>query len=157
MATAPTTFAVLRRAMISHSRPRMSASLITTRRVDFSDTDAAGIMHFSVFFTAMESAEQEFLRSRGLSVMFHDEQGKLGFPRVSAKCDYQSPLRLDDEYQIEVRLSHIGNKSITYSFTMRLGIRPVASGEMTSVCCRFDDNGTPTSVPIPEWVLQRLR
>jgi 4-hydroxybenzoyl-CoA thioesterase/acyl-CoA thioester hydrolase len=35
----------------------MTPSFITTRRVEFRDTDAAGIMHFSVFFTAMESAE----------------------------------------------------------------------------------------------------
>lgn len=135
----------------------MPASLITTRRVDFCDTDAAGIMHFSVFFRVMESAEQEFLRGRGLGVFFRDEQGKLGFPRVAARCNYQSPLRLDDEYQIEVHLNRIGTRSITYDFVMRLGDRPVADGTITSVCCRFTEDGTPTSIEIPDWVRERLR
>ena len=34
----------------------------TTRRVEFRDTDAAGIVHFSAFFFYMESVEHEFLR-----------------------------------------------------------------------------------------------
>ena len=40
----------------------------TTRRVDFGDTDMAGIMHFANFFRFMESAECDFWRSIGLSV-----------------------------------------------------------------------------------------
>ncbi|WP_231612238.1 acyl-CoA thioesterase [Novipirellula galeiformis] len=41
----------------------------TQRRVEFRDTDAAGIVHFSAFFPLMESAEHEMLRSLGISVM----------------------------------------------------------------------------------------
>ena len=46
----------------------MSQVFKTERRVEFRDTDAAGIVHFSVFFAYMEQAEHEFLRSLGLSV-----------------------------------------------------------------------------------------
>ena len=38
------------------------------RRVEFSDTDMAGIMHFSNFFKFMEVAETDFLTARGLNV-----------------------------------------------------------------------------------------
>ena len=38
-----------------------------TRRIEFCDTDMAGMVHFSNFFRFMEFAEQEFLRARGLS------------------------------------------------------------------------------------------
>ena len=135
----------------------MTLSFKTTRRVEFRDTDAAGIMHFSVFFTAMESAECEFLRSRGLGVVMPDAVGEIGFPRVAAKCDYKSPLRFEDEYQIEVRVARIGAKSVTYEFSFTHAGRAVAVGEMTSVCCRITPDGKPTSVPIPEWILQKLR
>ncbi|MCG8653286.1 MAG: hypothetical protein MI861_25835, partial [Pirellulales bacterium] len=37
----------------------------TKRRVEFRDTDAAGIVHFSAFFPMMEAAEHEMLRSLG--------------------------------------------------------------------------------------------
>jgi acyl-CoA thioester hydrolase len=129
----------------------------TTRRVEFRDTDAAGIMHFSVFFTAMESAENEFLRSRGLGVVMPDPAGDIGFPRVAARCDYQSPLRFEDEYQIEVRVARIGSKSVTYEFVFTHRDRAVATGGMTSVCCRMASEGRPTSIPIPEWILEKLR
>jgi 4-hydroxybenzoyl-CoA thioesterase/acyl-CoA thioester hydrolase len=135
----------------------MNATFCTTRRVDFRDTDAAGIMHFSVFFTVMESVETEFLRTRGLTVMSSDAAGQLGWPRVSAKCEYVSPLRFEDEFQIALRITRIGQKSVTFAFDFSLAGRPVATGEMTSVCCRIADDGTPTSIPIPEGIVRRLR
>src|ERR1043166_4389179 len=57
--------------------------LRTTRRIEFGDTDMAGIVHFSNFFRFMESAECEFLRQRGLSVKMLWEGRQIGFPRVS--------------------------------------------------------------------------
>ena len=56
----------------------------TTRRVEFRDTDAAGMVHFSVFFVYMEQAEHELLRHLGLSVVLSDESGPISFPRVAA-------------------------------------------------------------------------
>ena len=58
---------------------------IVHRRVEFRDTDAAGLAHFSTYFTFMEEAEHEFLRRRGLSVLMHDADGPLSWPRVAAK------------------------------------------------------------------------
>ncbi len=49
-------------------------SFHTTRRVEFANTDAAGIMHFAAFFPLVESVEHEFLRSPRLSVMTDTEK-----------------------------------------------------------------------------------
>ena len=38
------------------------SAFTTARRIEFRDTDAAGIVHFSAFFLWMESAEHELLR-----------------------------------------------------------------------------------------------
>ncbi len=40
-----------------------------TRRVEFSETDMAGIMHYSNFFRFMETAEHAFFRSLGFSIV----------------------------------------------------------------------------------------
>ena len=40
-----------------------------TRRVEFSDTDMEGIMHYSNYFRFMETAEHAFFRSLGYSVV----------------------------------------------------------------------------------------
>ena len=44
-------------------------SFRTRRIVEFRDTDAAGIVHFSAFFPWMESAEHEMLRSVGIKIL----------------------------------------------------------------------------------------
>ena len=68
----------------------------TQRLVEFRDTDAAGIMHFSSFFLVMEQAEHQMLRDLGMSVVYPYEGGILSWPRVSATCDYQVPLRFEE-------------------------------------------------------------
>jgi acyl-CoA thioesterase FadM len=63
------------------------------RVVQFSETDLAGIVHFSAYFRYMEEAEHALWRAAGLSVARDD----LHWPRVSASCEYASPLRFEDE------------------------------------------------------------
>jgi 4-hydroxybenzoyl-CoA thioesterase/acyl-CoA thioester hydrolase len=129
----------------------------TRRQVEFRDTDAAGIVHFSVFFTMMESAEHALLRSLGLSVHRHDQEGILSWPRVAAKCDYRSPARFEEMLDLEVAVARLGNKSVTYQTTFRCGTREVAQGEITAVCCRIEAGQPPRAVPIPAEIADQLR
>ena len=130
----------------------------TRRRVEFRDTDAAGIMHFSTFFLRMEESEHELLRALGLSVwMPHGEtEGKLTWPRVSAQCDYRSAARFEDELEIEVRVERLGDKSVTYGFRFMLGERLVAEGRTTAVCCILHSGQLPTSISIPTMIREKL-
>src|SRR5262249_48726536 len=116
----------------------------------------AGMAHFSVFFVFMEEAEHELLRHLGLSVMLADEIGPISFPRVGARCDYQRSVKFEDVLDIEVSIVRLGQKSITYEFNFSQAGTPVASGQTTTVCCRLDGHGNPTSMPIPAWVAQKL-
>jgi 4-hydroxybenzoyl-CoA thioesterase/acyl-CoA thioester hydrolase len=134
----------------------MSRPYKTRRRVEFRDTDAAQMAHFSVFFVYMEQAEHELWRHLGLSVMLADDEGRISFPRVAARCDYQRAVRFEDVLEIEVAIVRLGEKSVTYEFTFTHEGRPVASGQTTTVCCRFDEQGTPRSIPIPAWIVQKL-
>lgn len=134
----------------------MSQVYRTSRRIEFRDTDAAGMAHFSVFFVYMEQAEHEMLRYLGLSVMLSDESGPLSFPRVGARCDYQRSVKFEDVLDIEVSIVRLGQKSITYEFNFSHLGTPVASGQTTTVCCRFSSGGIPQSIAIPQWVVQKL-
>src|SRR4051794_23128135 len=115
----------------------MSTAFVTTRRVEFSDTDAAGIMHFAAFFRMMEQAEHELLRSVGLSVVMRDSAGTISWPRVSAKCDFIAAARFEDVLEIEVRIARLGKRSVTYSHRFLHHSAELASGEVTAVCCRI--------------------
>jgi 4-hydroxybenzoyl-CoA thioesterase/acyl-CoA thioester hydrolase len=128
----------------------------TTRRVEFHDTDAAGIMHFAKFFHFMEEAEHEYLRHLGLSVLMHDAEGPISWPRVAVHCEYRSAVRFEDVVTIDVHISRRGEKSLTYQFVFRLGDRLVAEGYITCVCCRLTHQGPPVSIPIPDWISAKL-
>jgi acyl-CoA thioester hydrolase len=128
----------------------------TTRFVEFSDTDMAGIVHFSAFFRFMESAEHQLLRSLGFSIFSKVGGDTITFPRVAASCEYHSPARCEDNLEIDVTVRRVGTKSVTYGFEFSQDGRKVASGEITGVCCRLV-NSHPVSIPIPETVATKLR
>ena len=119
-----------------------------TRRVEFADTDMAGLVHFSNFFRYMEAAEVEFLRSLGLSVAWGPEQ-PLGFPRVSATCNFLRPARFGDLLDISVSVQKVGRKSVTYAFESSRDGELIARGQVSSVCCRVHEEHRLESIEIP--------
>lgn len=130
----------------------------TERRIEFRDTDAAGIVHFSVFFQLMESAEHEMLRSLGLSVLPQSDQGPecgVTWPRVSASCDYTAVARFEDLLTIAIRVARLGNSSVQYAFEFSCGESRIATGSMTAVCCRLKADGLEKAI-IPDSVRQKL-
>jgi acyl-CoA thioester hydrolase len=134
------------------------SSFTATRRVEFRDTDAAGIMHFAAFFPLMESVEHEFLRHLGLSVLARDATGPVSWPRVNAQCDFRSAVRFEDVLSVTLRIARLGEKSVTYDFDIRHDDQPVAEGKITAVCCRLSDSGGPLqSIAIPDEIADKLR
>ena len=120
------------------------------RRVEFCETDMAGIMHFSNFFRFMESAEHAFYRSLGFSVTLAREGGFKGLPRVHASCDFSAPLRCEDEVEIHLLVREKKTKALTYDFIFRKAGNEVARGAITVVCVDFDPaTRTMKSGPLP--------
>ena len=140
-------------------KPGSPGSHVVHRRVEFRDTDAAGIAHFSAFFVWLESAEHEVLRRAGIRLVDHPD-GPAGdtfsWPRVSAACDYRSAVRFNDELDIAVAVEAIGRSSVTWIFDFRHGGREVARGRVVAVHCRIGPGAAPVPVPIPDGVRARL-
>lgn len=132
----------------------MSAHRFVHRElVQFSDTDMAGIMHFANFFRFMERAEHAFFRSLGFSVIDNSipEDERVGWPRVHASCDYLSPLRFEDEVEIEVLVEEVRTRSLRYLFRVRKSDGTLtAEGRIAIVCVRKDRaTGKMKAVEIP--------
>ena len=124
---------------------------VSRRRVEWADTDMAGIVHFSRFFVFMETAEHEMRRALGFAL---EDDRALGWPRVSVSCEYRRPLRFGDEVEVVVRVVERGRSSLTFGFEFRRGGEVVAEGRMTSVCCRLEPE--LRAVAIPEGVVGAL-
>jgi YbgC/YbaW family acyl-CoA thioester hydrolase len=126
-----------------------------THRVQFSETDMAGIVHFSNFFRWMEEVEHAFFRSVGLSVSMQHDGLHLGWPRVSTACDFFGPVRFEDEVELKLRVTKVGEKSFNYEVDYAVAGRAVARGRTTSVCCVLE-GGKMRSVPIPDAIRAKL-
>jgi YbgC/YbaW family acyl-CoA thioester hydrolase len=123
-----------------------------TRQVEFSETDMAGIMHFSNFFRYMEAAEHAFFRSLGTSI--HAAGNDLGWPRVHVECDFKHPLRFEDVVEISLFVREKKKKSLVYTFVFRKlneqPAREVARGTVAVACVKRDkSSGKMTGIPIP--------
>lgn len=131
--------------------------LTTRRRVEFRDTDAAGIAHFSAFFFWMESVEHELLRAAGVAIVDRGADGTdVSWPRVSATCDYESAVRFGDELEITAAVHAIGRTSVTYAFAFAHAGRAVARGRVVAVRCLMRGAAAPEPAVIPADVRQRL-
>jgi YbgC/YbaW family acyl-CoA thioester hydrolase len=132
-----------------------------TRRVEFSETDMEGIMHFSNFFKFMETAEHGFFRSMGYSVVLSRNGLDLCLPRVHAECDYLAPLRFEDEVQVHLLVEKKGSRSLTSQFHFHRvnGAQPllVAQGRLTVVCAARNKDGTLKAVPFPRNLAERIQ
>jgi YbgC/YbaW family acyl-CoA thioester hydrolase len=124
------------------------------RLIQFAETDAAGIVHFSWYLRYMEEAEHAMWRAAGLSVAPKDSP--LGFPRVAASVEFLAPLRFEDEIETLVRVEAISRRSLRYSYTITRGDAKVATGTMTAVCVRTHP-APMQAIDIPEEIASKLR
>jgi YbgC/YbaW family acyl-CoA thioester hydrolase len=128
----------------------------TTRRIEFSDTDLAGVVHFARFFVFMETAEDEFLRQLGASFTMHDRGRTIGWPKVSVACDYRSPARYGDTLDIHLAVEKVSRRTITYRFVFTRDGTEIARGRTTSACVEIKPDGTFASGPIPATLAGRI-
>jgi len=129
------------------------------QRVEFSDTDMAGIVHYANFFRYMDAAEHAFFRSLGFSIWMQQVEPPVGWPRVHAQCDFKHPLRFEDEVEVHLLVSEKKAKSLSYVFRFRkLGANPaleVARGMVTAVCIT-EQQGRMRAAPIPKAVADKI-
>jgi len=139
----------------------MSYEFQVTRRVEFSETDLAGIMHFSNFFRFMESAEHAFFRSLGFSVTGSRSRVAVCLPRVHAECDYAAPLRFEDEVLVRLLVERKGRRSLTFQFRFcrvnGSGPQEVARGRLTVASVKLLAGGVMKSVPLPKVIADKIQ
>lgn len=126
----------------------MPTSLTLQRRVQWIDTDAAGIWHHSVVVRWAEEAEAELHRSLGIS-----DQTFGATPRVRTEWDFETSVRFDDLVDITLTVSAIGNSSVTYEIDIGKDGTHVASGRMVAV---FIDRDTGVKRTWPDDIRKAL-
>lgn len=124
------------------------ATITIQRRVQWMDTDAAGIWHHSVVLRWAEEAEAELHRRLGIiDITFG------ATPRVKTEFEFPSSVRFDDAVDVALTVSHVGTTSMTYEIEVTNESRPVANGRMVVVLI---DRGSGDKRPWPDTVRAAL-
>lgn len=132
-------------------------TLSISREIEFCDTDAAGMMHFSTYFRFMEAAEAALFKKLNLPLLQSDSEHTTGFPRVDVQCRFLKPLHFGDLVEICLTLESVQDNRINFGFLF-YGFqndkrRKVAEGSMTTIFAKMDSSARlrPASLP-HEWL-----
>jgi YbgC/YbaW family acyl-CoA thioester hydrolase len=135
----------------------MTAQFVMTRRVEFADTDMAGIIHFANYYRYMEETEHAFFRSLGLSIMQPQPDGSvIGWPRVSCSCSFEVPAYFEDELEVRLLVERQGVKSLNYVVEFWRGETRVAHGRLKTVCCLCRPGQPLQSIAIPDAYSEKI-
>lgn len=133
----------------------------STRRIEFSETDMAGLVHFSNFFRYMETAERDFFEAAGVDLINTQPGEVVGWPRVRAECKFSAPIRFGDTIDIHLAVKSMKDRSIEYQFRIfrqnQDGSRTQAGkGQMVTVLTKLTASGELQSIELPASVRERI-
>jgi YbgC/YbaW family acyl-CoA thioester hydrolase len=127
---------------------------IYRRRVQFAETDLAGLVHFTHFFRYMEEAEHALWRAAGMSIARAGEP--TGWPRLGAAFEFRAPLRFEDEFDVAVRVATTTPRTLQYEFTITKSGTLIGTGTITTAY--VDKSGAALkALELPADVVARLR
>jgi acyl-CoA thioester hydrolase len=127
---------------------------VFNNQVDFADTDAGGIVHFTGFLRWVARAEGAWFASLGFKSFERlPDGGYKGFPRVNVQCDYRAPVFPGDSYAVRLWPKRVGNTSFTYSFEVHRGDvkgQLAAEGSVSIVYAFAQKGGDFELRPLPD-------
>ena len=125
------------------------------RRVQFYETDAAGIVHFSWYFRYMEEAEHALWREAGLSVA--PPGSELHWVRVAASCEFHGALYFEQEFEVWIRIVAMTRNTIRYASLIARGDTRIATGTHTVGCVLIRPNEPLRSTNCPPEIAARFQ
>lgn len=103
-------------------------------RVQYVDTDQAGVVHHAAYLRFMEQARVELLRHRGIDYRrFEQEVGK-GIPVAEVRARYKRPAFFDDLLEVETWVGVINRAKIRFDYRIWRGEELLHEAEITCAC-----------------------
>lgn len=117
------------------------ASISIQRRIEWMDTDAAGIYHWSTVCRLAEAAEAELHRALGITELTFGVS-----PRLSVHFDFMQRLTFDDLVTVDFAVDRVGRSSIEYAIQVH-GPNGVAVTGTVVTCIVENQEGR--AIPLP--------
>jgi 4-hydroxybenzoyl-CoA thioesterase len=133
----------------------MARSFVTERKIRFSHCDPAGIVYFVNFFDMVNAiVEDWFAEAVGFDFEELHIQRRVGFPIVNTGCEFFRPCHLGDRLQLELAIARLGNSSIEFAVTGRVGGEEKFRARHKVALMSLDSQ---RAMPIPEDMREKMR
>lgn len=119
-------------------RPAPQTSITIERPLEWMDTDAAGIWHYSTAIRFAEHAEMALHRKLGII-----EQTFGTMPRAHVEFDFLRPVRFGDVVRTTVAVAAVGRSSVTYELTLAGEAGTFATGRIVTVLTGPEGDAMP--------------
>lgn len=87
-------------------------------RVNWGDTDKAGIVYYPNFFKWFDIAGHQFFRDCGLAPGELEEKYNVIVPLIDAQCTFKNPILYDDIITVHTEVERLTNKTIKLHHTI---------------------------------------
>jgi acyl-CoA thioesterase FadM len=124
------------------------ARVTVRRRIEWMDTDAAGIYHWTTVFRLAEAAEAALHTALGIADFTFGAT-----PRVAVQATFARPLRFNDPVEVDLVVTRVGRTSVEYRVAVSAQEGAVAEGTVKS--CLID-RATGRATPWPDDVRAKL-
>src|SRR5919202_6532760 len=104
------------------------ARFVLERRVEWMDTDAAGIYHWTTAFRFAESAEAALHTALGIADVTFGAT-----PRVHVEADFRRPLVFNEPVEVSLEVRAVGPTSVEYAIAISGEAGPAVSGLLQDV------------------------
>jgi len=123
-------------------------------RIRYSETDQMGFCYYGNYPVFLELARVESLRSLDISYRELEDKGVL-LPVKSMHIDYLLPLRYDEQFRIQTKLTSLGASSVYFEYTFFNSLNQVTTTATTTLV--FIDHLRLKPQRIPEEIIQALQ
>jgi acyl-CoA thioesterase FadM len=124
------------------------ARVVLKRRIEWMDTDAAGIYHWTTAFRLAEAAEAVLHTALGIADFTFGAT-----PRVAVSASFAHSLRFNDLVDVALAVEAVGRTSVQYRLTITGQAGPAVDGNLKA--CLIDRT-TGRAIPWPDDVRERL-
>ena len=117
------------------------------------ECDAQGIVYNGAYLGYLEIGQAEYYRNLGFAIYIIPQSGYFDFAVVKSTQEFKAPAKVDEIIELYVRVSKIGNTSLT----LNLEIYPEGSARLlTSIETVYVgyDAATESSRPVPDAIRQ---
>jgi len=126
----------------------------TQQDIRFGDVDPAGIAFYPKIYDMIHRAMEELFDVHvGRRYYYLIAEDHVGFPLVSSRVEFKSPMRFGDRPVVRITTTKVGNSSLGLHYVFTVDEHVCVDARMTVVCCDLRDLGP---MPIPDAFRERF-